>query len=606
MKVQSGELDPRIRIRAALRCDGIGRLDCAEDTVSGERVAVRWLPLDANGDAAVKACEKLPAHPTLPRIRQTGQVGASAFVALDFPDGELLSASGDERLENEQLLRLAAQLSDALATVHAQNVVHGEMSRDSVLMTKDGRSYLWDMPLVIANRLSDRRGENRLMQNLVKTAPYLAPERARGDGASQAGDVYALGAILCVSGGAPLPAGATTLGVVHQVAAGEWVPRVPNTLPEQWRAMLERMVSRDASLRPTSAEVALCFAKVPGQNMLPTVPEMPAVRLPPEILQAAEALMKSQVEAMRAPTREVPVQSAKDIVEKSMADEAVVAIAAAPSLPVEPVAAELAKTTEPLPAMPAAVEAAPVVTPALPLASDPLPELKMASDVAVNSHTLELGAEPESLREIVRIPTTEIKALDAASLAAVTAAPAAPVAPAPVVVKPNVTVTAEVPKSVPLQENVAVSRELAAAGAVGLSEEEVAAIQASTRKVWIMFGAFAAAALVLVGVVVMLANRRQEIIVPAEVVAPVQVVKPAPKPVRELDELTPLSKIAKPVVAKKVAPVVAAPAPSAPAPVEPAVVETAKQPETPKQEDFNFLDVAEAPKSELKRPSTEL
>ena len=28
------ELDPRIRIRAPLRCDGIGRLDCAEDTVS--------------------------------------------------------------------------------------------------------------------------------------------------------------------------------------------------------------------------------------------------------------------------------------------------------------------------------------------------------------------------------------------------------------------------------------------------------------------------------------------------------------------------------------------------------------------------------------------
>jgi hypothetical protein len=589
MVMQSGELDPRIRIRAALRCDGIGRLDCAEDTVSGERVAVRWLPLDANGDAAVKACEKLPAHPTLPRIRQTGQVGASAFVALDFPDGELLSATGDERLENELLLKLAAQLSDALATVHAQGVVHGEMSRDSVLMTKDGRSYLWDMPLVIANRLSDRRGENRLMQNLVKTAPYLAPERARGEGASQAGDVYALGAILCVTGGAPLPAQATTLGVVHQVASGEWAPRVPSTLPEQWRAMLDRMVARDASARPTAAEVALCFAKVPGQNMLPTVPEMPAVRLPPEILQAAEALMKSQVEAMRAPTREVPVQAAKEIVAQSMASEAVQAIATAPAAPSAPEAdaavAVEAKTTEPLPAVPAP----------LPLANDPMPELKLATDVAVNAHTLEVSPEAESVRDVVRIPTTEIKALSSLEASAL------------VPPKPSMTVTAEVPKSVALQENVAVSRELAAAGAVGLSEDEVAALQANARKVWMMFGAFAAAALVLVGVIVMLAQRPQEIVVPTQIIAPVTVTQQQPAPKPELEELTPLSKIASKPVVKKAAPAPAvAPAPVAAEPVkaEPAV--EAAKPAEQKAEDFNFLDVAEAPKSELKRPSTEL
>ena len=69
-----GELDPKIKIRAPLRCDGIGRLDCAEHIESGSRLAVRWLPLEANGDAAVKACEKLPVHPTLPRIHQTGAV----------------------------------------------------------------------------------------------------------------------------------------------------------------------------------------------------------------------------------------------------------------------------------------------------------------------------------------------------------------------------------------------------------------------------------------------------------------------------------------------------------------------------------------------------
>jgi hypothetical protein len=570
--MKSGELDPRIRIRAALRCDGIGRLDCAEDTVSGERVAVRWLPLDANGDAAVKACEQLPAHPTLPRIRQTGQVGASAFVALDFPDGELLSARGEERLENEPLLRLASVLSDALATVHAQGVVHGEMSRDSVLMVKDGRSFLWDMPLVIANRLSDRRGENRLMQNLVKTAPYLAPERARGEGASQAGDVYALGAILCVSAGAPLPSASTTLGVVHQVARGDWTPRVPSSLPEQWRTMLERMVAREPAQRPTAAEVALCFARVPGQSLLPTVPEMPAMRLPPEILQAAEALMKAQVEAMRSPTREVPVAKASEVVAEASAG----------------------------PAAPAA----------LPVASDPLPELKLSAP-AVNAHTLETEAD-DAQPEVVRIPTVEIKAILAEQPAAPVVASPAPATPAAPTVTPAA--PAAPPKSVVLHDNLAVSADLAAAGAVGLSEDEVAAIQANTRKVWMVFGAIAGAALALVGAVVMLATQKNDVVVrPAPAPAPA-VVKPAPGPVApkpELDELVPLTRVTPRAVksAPRPAPVVEKPVEPQPAAVPAAQTEKPEKtvevkPAQPA--DFNFLDVAEAPTSELKRPTTEL
>ncbi|MCC6337167.1 MAG: protein kinase [Myxococcales bacterium] len=292
-------LDPRIRIRAPLRCDGIGRLDCAEDAESGGRMAVRWLPLDANGDAAVKACAKLPEHPRLPRIRQTGQVGSSAFVAMDFPEGALLSTRVGERLEVDEVIRLGSQLACALATVHAQGVVHGEMSCDSVLLVAPDHAYLWDMPLVIANRLTDRRGENRLMQNLVKTAPFLAPERARGEGASQASDVYALGAVLCVAAGAPLPVASTTLGVVNQVATGAWTPRVPMVLPEPYRSTLALMVSEDPSARPPADEVAAIFAELPPAASLPTVPEFPVVKLPPELLAAADALL-------RRPSAETP------------------------------------------------------------------------------------------------------------------------------------------------------------------------------------------------------------------------------------------------------------------------------------------------------------
>ena len=594
------ELDPRFQIRAPLRCDGIGRLDCAEDSVSGERLAVRWVPLDANGELAVKACEKLPAHPTLPRILQTGQVGASAFVALDFPMGETLAARGEERLENEQLLKLAAQLSDALATVHAQNVVHGEMSRDSVLLTRDGRAVLWDMPLVIANRLADRRGENRLMQNLVKTAPYLAPERARGEGASQPADVYGLAAVLCIAGGAPLPTASTTLGAVHQVSSGEWSPRVPSSLPEQWRTMLERMLASDASKRPTAAEVALAFARVPGQGSLPTVPELPAVRLPAEILEAADALMKSQVEAMRAPTRELSLEAVQAAAAASvdltpvtptpalpletdalpsleLKPAPVVVEAAKPAVTVEvPVVAEEKKPDvepTPHPFMRAALHAAEAPQPRS-ASSDAVPAVTApASNThehpfmrsAIHARTVSGDGVIEAVgvqREAVRIPTVEFEA---------------------------------VRSTVPLNDGIAVSADLLAAGATSMTADEVAAYDASRRRVWMMLGAFGGAALGLMVTVILLAHRAPEVVVvPAPVaVAPVPV---AARPV--LEELAPLPRIAAPPrPVKRAAPVAAS-------------VETARaeevapvaQPVKTEPEKFEFLDGAEAPKDELKRP----
>ncbi len=271
------ELDPRFKIRAPLRCEGIGRLDCAEDLESGMRMAVRWLPLEANGSAAVQACEQLPEHHTLPRIRQIGQVGASAFVAMDFPDGNLLATQLHDALPADALVNIAAQIAEALATIHGQDTFHGEMSADSVLLAKE-KAYLWDMPLVIANRITDRRGEDRLMHQLVKNAPFLSPERARGAKPSAESDVYSLGAVVCIAGGASLPESDTTLGVIHTIATGAWLPQVPKSLAEPLRAMLERMVSPDPKSRPTAREVAELFT--PPASAPRTEPEMAAIVMP--------------------------------------------------------------------------------------------------------------------------------------------------------------------------------------------------------------------------------------------------------------------------------------------------------------------------------------
>ena len=301
------------------------------------------------------------------------------------------------------------------------------------------------------------------------------------------------------------------------------------------------------------------------QNALPTVPELQAVRLPPEILAAADALMKQQLDAMRAPTREM------SLAQVEAATQAMKPVLSGAEGPV-----------------------------GLPVASDPLPELALkpsavegpvveaTAALTVQANTLDEVNEPA--HDVVRIPTQEIEAVGFDVKPVVIPVPAAP--------------------SVALNDSLSVSADLLAEGAMTLSAEEVEAIHANTRRVWMVFGGIVGAALALIGVVVMLATQQPAAAVMAPVHPVTRTVK-APIAARPaLDELTPLTKVAqKAAPAKtsarpgKVERVPVVEAEPAPAPA----VETAPMPEkSANAADFNFLEGAEAPRSELKRPSTEL
>jgi hypothetical protein len=484
-----GELDPKIKIRAPLRCDGIGRLDCAEDTESGSRLAVRWLPLEANGDAAVKACEKLPSHLSLPRILQTGSVGTSAFVAMDFPEGQVLSANVKDQLDTDLVIRIGSQLSDALATVHDQGVMHGELSTESVLLVPPDRAYLWDMPLVIANRMTDRRGENRLMQNLARTAAYLAPERARGSGSSMSSDVYSLGVVLCGIAGAPLPTAQTTLGVIHLIASGQWSPRVPTTIPDPWHSIIVRMVSADPAERPSVRDVAMAFARPPADAVFPTVPEMPAIRLPPEMKAAVEGQARDEAPSLE-PTEAGAAQAA---------DAAVVA--------------------ETIPFTDAAT-------------------LLPTTDVSV-SHT-DVPKAAEVPVEGVKLPTLEMPALQMNALVNQTTVTSVV---AEMVVPPAPRMTPMPMQSVQLTDTLMVSRDVANDGAVTLTAEQLSQLQKPPKWVYLVGAAMAVAIIVLAGVAVNLAARQgaskqaevQRVGVPAQVP-----MSPTPVGIIDGDELSPL------------------------------------------------------------------
>ncbi len=252
----------RIKIRGPLRCHGVGRLECAEELGTGARLAVRWLPLEAHAELAAQEVQALPGHPSLPKVLHVGREPKALYLVLEFPEGRLLAATLGEEIPVEELERMGAQLADGLSALHTRGSCHGELSTHSVLCVAEGRALLWDVPLVIANRVTDRRQTRREIPALPELAPCLSPEVARGEPPSSASDVYSLAVILCLAAGAPVPSAPSALALIHLIATGQWQPAIPVRFERATRSLLARMLAASPSLRPTAHEVHEGFATI--------------------------------------------------------------------------------------------------------------------------------------------------------------------------------------------------------------------------------------------------------------------------------------------------------------------------------------------------------
>ncbi len=182
-------------------------------------------------------------HPGVVRVRDFFEANGTAYIVMDYEDGEPLSQTlqREKTLPEDQVRRLLNDVLPALGAVHAQGYLHRDLKPANLYRRSDGRTILIDFGA--ARQALGQRSKN---VTSVFSPGYSPIEQymSEGKGYGPWTDIYAVGAVLyhCVTGTAPIEAPARAfddpLKPAEDVAAGRYSP------------VLLRLVDRSMAVRP--------------------------------------------------------------------------------------------------------------------------------------------------------------------------------------------------------------------------------------------------------------------------------------------------------------------------------------------------------------------
>jgi len=235
-------MNVRVRCLGPLRSGGNADLQIGQRSDNGERVVVKFLREFQSPHARRAFAREIRILtrnlPGMMRILFFNIDGERPYYVMPLENGGCLSQYAG-RLSDAQLLAVATNVAQSLATLHANHVAHGDIKPDNILVSRDGK-------LRIADPLGNGIGCTVIFsQNHGGTPGYWAPEILRGKPISQASDIYSYGAMLyhVVTGQKPLDGQRYDVSLQH-------VNRTPTI-----RETIIRCCQNDPTARPNIQEV---------------------------------------------------------------------------------------------------------------------------------------------------------------------------------------------------------------------------------------------------------------------------------------------------------------------------------------------------------------
>jgi serine/threonine-protein kinase len=249
----------RYSLERELGRGGMGTVYLARDVKLDRPVAIKFLRSDLAAEPEARSrflheartAARL-AHPHIVPIYAVEAEGPRPFLVMALIDGETLGARLRRRgaLPPDEAERLLRETAWALGYAHAQGVIHRDITLENVLIEREsGRALLGDFGLATAH-------DSVESQPRFGTPGYLAPEVIRGEPASAASDLYALGVIIwhALAGRAPFEADTSAaLLAKHLVQPAPPLAPLARGASRRLVAAVEACLTKDADARPTDA-----------------------------------------------------------------------------------------------------------------------------------------------------------------------------------------------------------------------------------------------------------------------------------------------------------------------------------------------------------------
>jgi serine/threonine protein kinase len=199
-------------ILAPLGAGGMGEVYRARDMRLERTVAIKILPAQFSSDSVHKQRFEREAktisnlnHPHICVLHDIGRQDGIDYLVMEYVEGETLA----KRLENgplplEQVLKLGAQIADALDKAHRNGVVHRDLKPGNIMLTSGGAKLLdfglakLAAPLATLATLTATKRESPVTEQgtIVGTFQYMSPEQVEAKELDGRSDIFSLGSVL--------------------------------------------------------------------------------------------------------------------------------------------------------------------------------------------------------------------------------------------------------------------------------------------------------------------------------------------------------------------------------------------------------------------------
>ena len=253
-------LAERYRTSEILGHGGMGEVYRGCDEILGRPVAVKLLRPDLRDPFAAARFRRearaaaMVRDPHVVAVYDFGHSNGEYYLVMELLEGRSvaheLALHGP--LAPDRAVGIVQQVARGLAAAHRHGIVHRDIKPDNLLIDVDGSVKIADFGIAHSPGGTITPASSGL---ILGTSLYLAPERALGQPATPATDVYALGCVLyqLLTGRPPFEGENPTVVLSQHVQA---TPVVPEAVPAPVAHLIRRMLAKEPAERPTTDEVA--------------------------------------------------------------------------------------------------------------------------------------------------------------------------------------------------------------------------------------------------------------------------------------------------------------------------------------------------------------